>query len=87
MRYSKYSTTSSIYYYIQIGPDKDQLEIDSLEVKVTSDVELDGRNDTGDEFQEDEEGEVRFHLLSAFSHGIRHAFEHIGMFAWVDCRH
>lgn len=59
----------------------------SLEDQVAGQVELHGRDHTGDELQEDQQGEVSLNLLPALAHGIRHGLEHVGVLAGVHRRH
>ena len=61
--------------------------IKSFEMKVSCDVKLNGWDYTSDEFQENQQGKVRFNLLSIFSHGVGHAFQHVSMLAGMHCWH
>lgn len=56
-------------------------------MQISSHIKLYSRDDTSNEFQEDQQGKVAFNLLSILSHGIWHTFEHISMLARMDGCH
>ena len=56
-------------------------------MQIPCQIELDGRDNAGDKFQKDEKRKLTLDLLTTFSHRVRHAFQYIGMSAWMHRRH
>lgn len=56
-------------------------------MQVSCDIELHSWDYACDEFQEDQQCEMRIHLLPVFSHGVRHCLQDIGVLAGMDCWH
>jgi hypothetical protein len=56
-------------------------------MQITCAIKLNSGDDTSDELEEDEKSKVTSNFLVVFPHGIRHAFEHIGMLAGMHSSH
>ena len=59
----------------------------SVEEEVAGGVKLDVGDDAGDEFEEDEEGEVGLDFVACLDHGVRHALQDGCVAAGVHCGH